>query len=100
MSIAAELRNARMLVNHGHGDVRDEPDPLHEEAAAEIERLERELAVEREITANLTWAAEKSPRPAVVRDMRSALTRCELWFSVHPEGREMRDVCRAALGVE
>jgi hypothetical protein len=42
-TIAAELRNARMLVNYGHGDVRDEPDPLHEAAADEIERLDREL---------------------------------------------------------
>jgi hypothetical protein len=32
MSIPAELRNARMLVNRGHGDVSDEPDPLHEAA--------------------------------------------------------------------
>jgi hypothetical protein len=29
--------------------------------------------------------------------MRDALARCELWFSTHPEGQEMRDVCRAAL---
>jgi UDP-N-acetylglucosamine:LPS N-acetylglucosamine transferase len=43
MSIPAELRNARMLVNRGHGDVSDEPDPLHEAAADEIERLDREL---------------------------------------------------------
>jgi hypothetical protein len=43
MSIPAELRNARMMVNRGHGDVSDEPDPLHEAAADEIERLDREL---------------------------------------------------------
>jgi hypothetical protein len=42
-TIVAELRNARMLVNRGHGDVSDEPDPLHEAAADEIERLDREL---------------------------------------------------------
>lgn len=29
--------------------------------------------------------------------MREALERCEWWFSTHPEGRAMRDVCRAAL---
>jgi hypothetical protein len=40
MSIPAELRNARMMVNRGHGDVSDEPDPLHEAAADEIERLQ------------------------------------------------------------
>jgi hypothetical protein len=99
-TIAAELRNARMLVNYGHGDVRDEPDPLHEEAANTIERLERELAVEREIVAHLTQAVEQSPRPAEVRAMRDALARCEMWFSVHPEGTEMQDVCRAALAAE
>lgn len=100
MSIAAELRNARMLVNHGNGDVRDEPDPLHEEAAAHIERLERELAVEREIVANLRWAVEQLPTPAGARAMRDVLARCEAWFSVHPDGREMRDVCRAALRLQ
>lgn len=40
---ADELRNARMMVNYGHGDVRDEPDPLHEAAANEIERLRTAL---------------------------------------------------------
>jgi hypothetical protein len=34
------------------------------------------------------------------RPVRDALSRCEMWFSVHPEGREMRDVCRAALSSE
>jgi hypothetical protein len=33
-----------MMVNYGHGDARDEPDPLHEEAADEIERLRRDSA--------------------------------------------------------
>jgi hypothetical protein len=98
--VVAELRNARRLVNHGHGDVRDEPDPLHEEAADTIERLERDLAVQREIVAHLTQAVEQSPRPATVRAMRDALARCEMWFSVHPEGTEMRDVCRAALSLQ
>jgi hypothetical protein len=111
MSIPAELRNARMMVNRGHGDVSDEPDPLHEAAADEIERLdrelearektidrlERELAVEREIITHLTQAVEQSPGPATVRAMRDALERCEWWLSTHPEGEAMRDVCRAAL---
>lgn len=97
MSLAAELRNARMMVYRGHGDVRDEPDPLHEESADTIERLERELAVEREIVAHLTQAVEQSPRPGTIRAMRDALARCEMWFSIHRESSEMRDVCRAAL---
>jgi hypothetical protein len=37
--IVAELRNARMMVNYGHGSVGDEPDPLHEKAADVIEEL-------------------------------------------------------------
>jgi hypothetical protein len=59
LPVVERLRNARMMVNYGHGDVRDEPDPLHEEAAAEIERLRDELKVEREIVANLQWAIEQ-----------------------------------------
>src|SRR4051812_43456746 len=51
-AMCEELRNARMMVNYGHGCVGDEPDPLHEAAAALIEELvaapvEDEGAVER-----------------------------------------------------
>lgn len=42
--LVERLRNARMMVNHGNGDVRDEPDPLHEEAADYIEELEKMCA--------------------------------------------------------
>lgn len=65
-----------------------------------IERLEHELAVEREIVANLRWAVEQLPTPAGARAMRDVLALCEAWFSVHPDGREMRDVCRAALRLQ
>lgn len=42
--LPARLRNARMMMNYGNGDVRDEPDPLHEEAADAIDELLDALA--------------------------------------------------------
>ncbi len=42
--IVERLESIRMMVNYGNGDVRDEPDPLVEEARAEILRLRAELA--------------------------------------------------------
>jgi hypothetical protein len=71
MSIPAELRNARMLVNRGHGDVSDEPDPLHEAAADEIERLDRELEA-REKTIELLELDNKRLR-SLLRRARQAL---------------------------
>ncbi len=60
--IVERLRNARMMVNYGHGDVRDEPDPLHEEAAKEIERLQADNvllldAIEHAHSEGSTWPA-------------------------------------------
>jgi hypothetical protein len=70
-TIVAELRNARMLVNRGHGDVSDEPDPLHEAAADEIERLDRELEA-REKTIELLELDNKRLR-SLLRRARQAL---------------------------
>ena len=37
--VAEQLRSVRIMVNRGHGDVSDEPDPICEEAAASIDAI-------------------------------------------------------------
>lgn len=41
--ITEQLRNRREMVNHGNGNVTDEPDDICEEAANEIDRLRAEV---------------------------------------------------------
>lgn len=53
-----QLRSARAMVNYGNGDVRDEPDPLHEAAAAEIEQLRAENAAKDELIARARASAK------------------------------------------
>lgn len=43
LTIAAELRNRREMVNHGHGNVTDESDELCERAANRLDALEATL---------------------------------------------------------
>jgi hypothetical protein len=79
MSIPAELRNARMMVNRGHGDVSDEPDPLHEAAADEIERLDRELEAREKTIERL-----RQELRAENERLREALERVHQWTEAYP----------------
>jgi hypothetical protein len=82
-TLAAELRNARMMVNYGHGDARDEPDPLHEEAAKWIEQLEAENA---QLEAALREVDDKTFDPIASRIARAALARNRANFAPAQEG--------------
>ena len=56
--LSQQLRSARMMVDYGNGDVRDEPDPLHEAAADEIDRLWAENAAKDEMIARARSSAK------------------------------------------
>lgn len=84
-----QLRSARMMIDHGNGDVRDEPDPLHEAAAAEIDRLRAENVAKDELIARARssaklWAGHYERADEQEREVSARLTTA----SKHPVDTE------------
>jgi hypothetical protein len=68
--LVRHLRNARVFVNYGNGDVRDEPDELHEAAADALERIARERDEARERASTFYADVEAYSNRAEAADAR------------------------------